>query len=709
MSTYTFDTPVLELKGVGKKGCESLLRLGVSTVGELLYLFPRAYERRGDVKLLGESEYGRPTAFLLTVASEVRNTQIKRGMTLSTFRAFDDSGSVEVVFFNSPFVKTLFHVGASFRFYGKLDYKRGHISLTSPKYEPYIEGNPLDDFVPVYPLSEGVTSKFLGKLIKSFAGDLTSGLIDPLPEEIRLKYSLPTLSFALRNIHFPESEEALKKAISRLAFDEMLYFGMGIAISARYKTTAKGIAFSPCSMKPLTELLPYELTGAQKDAINDIYRDTVLEQKNKVGTPMARILVGDVGCGKTVCAAAAIYICACSKYQSALMVPTEILARQHYAELSELFGRLGYSVALLVGSTPQREKTRIYEALKNGTLDIVVGTHALISEKVEFKNLGLVITDEQHRFGVSQRAALKDKSEAAHLLVMSATPIPRTLALALYGDLDISRITEMPKGRMRVDTYVVNEDYRSRLNTFIERQVSLGGQCYVVCPSIESDESDAELYEIGQDNSLPRAMKNATEYAKELSCALPSVRVALLHGRMKAQEKEQVMQSFANKEFDVLVSTTVIEVGVNVPNATLMVVENADRFGLSQLHQLRGRVGRGNKKSYCVLVSDSKGETARARLEVMRTTYDGYEIADKDLALRGPGDFFSLKSGNNLRQSGGFEFKLASLCNDKTLFDAAFSEAKSIVKTDPDLEKNDHSLIRRELMRIMTPTTSTIS
>jgi ATP-dependent DNA helicase RecG len=262
---------------------------------------------------------------------------------------------------------------------------------------------------------------------------------------------------------------------------------------------------------------------------------------------------------------------------------------------------------------------------------------------------------------------------------------------------------------MRVDTYVVNEDYRSRLNTFIERQVSLGGQCYVVCPSIESDESDAELYEIGQDNSLPRAMKNATEYAKELSCALPSVRVALLHGRMKAHEKEQVMQSFANKEFDVLVSTTVIEVGVNVPNATLMVVENADRFGLSQLHQLRGRVGRGNKKSYCVLVSDSRGEMARARLEVMRTTYDGYEIADKDLALRGPGDFFSLKSGNNLRQSGGFEFKLASLCNDKTLFDAAFSEAKSIVKTDPDLEKSDHSLIRRELMRIMTPTTSTIS
>ena len=709
MSTLTFDTPVSELKGVGKKSCESLLRLGVSTLGELLYLFPRAYERRGDVKLLGESEYGHPTAFLLTVASEVRNTQIKRGMTLSTFRAFDDSGSVEVVFFNSPFVKTLFHVGARFRFYGKLDYKRGHISLTSPKYEPYTEGNPLDDFVPVYPLSEGVTSKFLGKLIKSFASDLTSGLIDPLPEEIRLKYSLPTLAFALRNIHFPESEEALKKAISRLAFDEMLYFGMGIAISARYKTTAKGIAFSPCSMKPLTDLLPYELTGAQKSAVNDIYRDTVIEQKNENSTPMARILVGDVGCGKTVCAVAAIYICVFSKYQSALMVPTEILARQHYAELSELFGKLGYSVALLVGSTPLKEKARIYESLKNGTLDIVVGTHALISEKVEFKNLGLVITDEQHRFGVAQRAALKDKSKTAHLLVMSATPIPRTLALALYGDLDISRITEMPKGRMRVDTYVVNEDYRQRLNTFIERQVSLGGQCYVVCPSIESDESDAELYEIGQDNSLPRAMKNATEYAKELSCALPSVRVALLHGRMRAQEKEQVMQSFANKEFDVLVSTTVIEVGVNVPNATLMVVENADRFGLSQLHQLRGRVGRGNKKSYCVLVSDSRGESARARLEVMRTTYDGYEIADKDLALRGPGDFFSLKSGNNLRQSGGFEFKLASLCNDKTLFDAAFSEAKSIVKTDPDLEKSDHSLIRRELMRIMTPTTSTIS
>lgn len=708
MAAYTLQTSVAELRGVGKSKADALARLGISTLEDLIYLFPRAYERRGDIRLLGESEYGKPTAFLLTVASEVKSTSIKRGITLSSFRAYDDSGSVEVVFFNSAFVKNIFRTGARFRFYGKLDYSRGHIRLSSPKYEPYIEAQPLADFVPVYPLSEGLTSKFIGSLVRVSLNDILLGIPDPLPEDIRLKHALPTLAFALKNIHFPEDEAALKKAISRLAFDEMLYFGMGITLSARYKSNALGVRFSPCSLEPLTGLLPYELTDAQKSAINDIYKDTVIETKDESASPMARIIVGDVGCGKTVCATAAIYISAVSKYQSALMVPTEILARQHYKELSELFGKLGFKTALLLGSTSQKEKARIYEGMRTGTIDIVIGTHALLSDKVEFARLGLIVTDEQHRFGVAQRAALKDKSVCAHLLVMSATPIPRTLALTLYGDLDISRITEMPRGRMRVDTYVVSEDYRARLNAFIERQVAIGGQCYIVCPSIEA-EAGGELYEIGQRASFTARLKNATEYSEELARALPNLKVTLLHGKMKASEKEQVMQSFAAGDYNVLVSTTVIEVGVNVPNATLMIVENADRFGLSQLHQLRGRVGRGGKKSYCVLVSDATSETARARLDIMRTTYDGYEIADKDLAMRGPGDFFSLKSGNNLRQSGGFEFKLASLCDDRDLFDAAFSEAKSIVETDPELDNERHSGLKRELMRIMTPSTNTIS
>ncbi len=711
MTFYSMKTPVLELRGVGKAKADALKKLGIINLGDLIYFFPRAYERRGDVRLLGETEYGKSSAFILTVASEVRNTAIKKGMTLSTFRAYDDSGSVEVVFFNSPFVKNIFHTGSRFRFYGKLDYAKNHVRLSSPKYEPFLETKPLPDFVPVYPLTEGLTSKFIYSLIKSSINDLLSSTVDPLPDPIRLKHELPTLTYALKNIHFPEDETALDKAISRLAFDEMLYFGMGIGLCAKFKTQAQGVPFSPCSMTPFTSLLPYELTDSQKSAINDIYRDTVLASKGVHFQPMARILVGDVGCGKTVCAAAAMYISASSGFQSALMVPTEILARQHYSELSEMFGRLGFKVELLLGVTTQKEKQRIYESLKNGETDIVIGTHALLSDKVDFASLGLVITDEQHRFGTAQRAALKDKALTAHLLVMSATPIPRTLALALYGDLDISRITQMPKGRMRVETYVVDESYRDRLNTFIERQVSLGGQCYIVCPSIEreKDLDGAALLEPGKTKDSSQTLKNATEYAEVLKKALPNVRTALLHGKMKSWEKEQIMQSFVKGEYDVLVSTTVIEVGVNVPNAALMIVENADRFGLSQLHQLRGRVGRGKRKSYCVLVSDSKTESARARLEIMKSTFDGYEIADKDLALRGPGEFFSNEQGNNLRQSGVFEFSLASLCDDKTLFDAAFSEAKAIIDRDSELKLPEHKLLAEELHRLMTPATSTIS
>ncbi len=710
MCAYTAKTAVSELYGVGKAKAAALAKLGIHTVGELLEFFPRAYEKRGDIHLLGDSELGVPCSFILTVASEVRSVKLRSGITLSSFRAYDDSGSCEVVFFNSPFIKTVFHTGSTFRFFGKLDYAKNHVRLSSPKYEPYLANVPLLDFVPVYPLTEGVNSKFLGNLIKQALNELAPALRDPLPEEIRLKNQLPTLSFALKNIHFPENEEDLKKAISRLAFDEMFLFGLGIASSAKYKKSTGAVAFSATSLEPFASLLPYELTGAQKAAINDIYRDTVLGARSKDSAPMARIVVGDVGCGKTVVAAAAIYIAAKSGFQSALMVPTEILARQHYKEMSELLGKLGINVELLIGATSQKEKNRIYVDIKSGRASVVIGTHALLSDRLEFANLGLTVTDEQHRFGVAQRALLKDKSRSAHLLVMSATPIPRSLALALYGDLDISRITEMPKGRNRVDTYTVDESYRERLNAFIERQVSLGGQCYIVCPSIEAERSEdgAELYRVGKESGLSE-LKNAVEYAENLRQALPNVRVALLHGKMKSAEKEQIMQSFAQREYDVLVSTTVIEVGVNVPNASLMVVENADRFGLSQLHQLRGRVGRGKRKSYCVLVSDLNTEKAQKRIEIMRTTYDGYEIAECDLEMRGPGEFFSSENGNNLRQSGGFEFKLASLSNDKSLFDAAFSEAKAVFLTDPELSLPEHSEIASILKKKLLTTSSSIS
>ena len=682
-------------------------------VEDLIYFFPRAYEMRGNIRMLSQCDPEMPCAYLLTVATEVRQTTIRRGLTISKFRAFDDSGSVEVIFFNSPFIKDVFHTGSTFRFWGKVGLQKNKLQLTNPKYEPYVEGIPLVDFVPIYPLTEGISSKQIDKLIKLVLNDVLPEIKDPIPEKVRLGNSLPTLTYALKNAHFPEDKASLSRSLTRLAFEEMLYFGISISISASQKSRGEGIRFSPCSLNELTSLLPYELTNSQKQAINDVYRDTVIGVDGTV-SPMARIIVGDVGCGKTICALAAMYIAAKSGYQSALMVPTEILANQHFNEAKDLLGKLGLNVEILLGSTTQKEKRRIRESLANGETNIVVGTHALISDGVEFASLGLVITDEQHRFGVAQRAKLKEKSAKVHLLVMSATPIPRTLALTMYGDLDISKITEMPKGRQRVDTFLVNESYRFRLNDFISKQVSLGGQCYIVCPSIEPAEDEVEAIipssidgQLVSENSLN--LKNAIEYAEELKKSLPNLRIAVLHGRMKNVEKDEVMSRFSAGEIDVLVSTTVIEVGVNVPNASLMIVENAERFGLSQLHQLRGRVGRGNRKSYCILVSDINSPKSRDRLEVMRTTYDGYEIAEKDLLLRGPGDFFSSIHDENLRQSGGFDFKFASMCDNSDLLSSAFSAAKSIVSIDPQLELPEHAGLRDKLNNLLEISSSTIS
>lgn len=708
---YSLSTPVLKLNGIGKARAEKLEKLGIATLRDLIYYFPRSYENRGDVKTLGMHDTDKPHSYILTVASEVHSVMVKKGMTLSKFRAFDESGSCEVVFFNSPFVKDVFHVGSTFRFYGKTSFsKTRRLVLTAPKYEPVIDGVELDEFKPIYALTDGITSKILEKHIKTAIDDLLPLIEDPIPEDVRLKYELPTLSHAIRNIHFPKDNESISRAGRRLAFDEMLYFALGISMTASKRELGEGAHFDKCSLDKFVSNLPYELTGAQKRAINDIYSDTVLKRVDGKTPAMSRILIGDVGSGKTVCAAAAAYIAFSSGYQSAIMVPTEILAHQHYEDLSKMLGKLGTQVRLLTGSITAASKRKIYEELSLGTVDVVVGTHALLSDKVVFKNLGLIVTDEQHRFGVAQRAILKEKQKKAHMLVMSATPIPRTLALALYGDLDISKLDELPKGRQPVDTYVVNEEYRARLNTFIQKQVSLGGQCYVVCPAIEENEDIADEYIL--DNELVSQselnLKYVTTYTEELKVALPDLRIASLHGKMKASEKDNIISSFVSGEIDVIVSTTVIEVGVNVPNASLMIIENADRFGLSQLHQLRGRVGRGTRKSYCVLVSDSKYDVARERLNVMKNTNDGFEIADKDLLLRGPGDFLSSKGDNNLRQSGGFEFKMASVCNDSDLFNNAFAAAKDILSSDPELSMAHHVLLRDEITAFIC-NTSTIS
>ncbi len=705
----TPSSSVSELYGVGKTRATQLEKLGIKTLKDLIYCFPRAYEKRGAVRLLGEFDVNTRCAFLLTVATEVKTSKLRGGLTVSKFRAFDESGSVEVVFFNSTYVKDVFHIGGTFRFWVKPAWSKTHLQLVNPKYEPYIEGIPLPDYVPVYPQTEGLSSKQLDKLARSALSEVLSSITDPLPDDIRLSLGLPTLTVALRSAHLPDNDECLERALRRLAFDEMLYFGLGISMSASMKSRGEGVRFSPCSLKPILDALPYELTDSQKSAMNDIYRDTVIGKDGSI-SPMSRIVVGDVGCGKTICALLAIYIAVCSGYQTALMVPTEILARQHYADACELLGRIGIKVELLLGSTTQKEKRRIYAEIESGDAKVVIGTHALITDKVNFKSLGLIVTDEQHRFGVAQRAVLKERAERAHLLVMSATPIPRTLALAMYGDLDVSRITDMPKGRQRVDTYVVDEGYRTRLNDFIKKQVALGGQCYIVCPSIEGD-GDEMIADGAGGLVLANALglKNATEYAEKLRADLPNIAIDLLHGRMKASEKDAVMEKFSAGITSVLVSTTVIEVGVNVPNASLMIVENAERFGLSQLHQLRGRVGRGKRKSYCILVSDASAEKSRERLEVMRSTYDGFEIAERDLALRGPGDFFSSNKNNNLRQSGGFEFKFAEIFNDSELTKHAFEIAKSIISRDPELQLPEHAGLRRELDGMLSSSISTVS
>lgn len=707
-------TDIKDFPGVGKSRAAQFSKLGIHSAGDLIYFFPRAYEYRADVRLLGSCEIGISRSYVLTVATEVSNAKLKSRMTISKFRAFDESGSVEVIFFNSPYIKDIFHIGSVFRFYGKTSFsKTKRLNLINPQYEPVVEGVALEDFIPKYSLTEGLTTKFINRLVKVAIDACIPGIEDHLPENIRLDNNLSSLGYALKNIHFPESHDALARAQRRLAFDEMLFFALGISLSLSKRAKTIGVPFVPCSIKPLTDLLPYELTDSQKKTINDIYYDTVLKKENGITPAMSRIVVGDVGCGKTVCAIAAMYFAKISGYQSALLVPTEILANQHYNDISSLMQRLGIKVELLTGSMTAKKKRHVYESLKSGETDIVVGTHALITGKVSFARLGLIITDEQHRFGVAQRAVLKNKSENAHILVMSATPIPRTLALALYGDLDISRITDMPKGRLKVDTYVVDETYRLRLNSFISKQVALGGQCYIVCPSIEKSDDDSDIITDGLTNAnliYTRSLdlKNAVEYTEELKKVMPGIRIECLHGKMKTDEKDAVMRRFVQGETDILVSTTVIEVGVNVPNASLMVVENAERFGLSQLHQLRGRVGRGTRKSYCVLVSDLNTEKAKARLEVMRTTYDGFEIADKDLILRGPGDFFSHNDGDNYRQSGGFEFKLASICDDNSLFEAAFSSAKSILSADPDLSMKEH-LALADIIATSTAPPSTIS
>ncbi len=720
-----FDTDIKKLYGVGEVRASKYRALGISSVGDLLQHYPRGYEDRGNIRLLSECDGSEKCALLLTVATQPKSVRIKGRMTLTKFRAYDDSASCEITFFNQDYLKNTFLPGMTFRFYGKPDYKNGKFTLTSPAYEVWSEEAELPALVPVYPLTNGLSQKQIAKDMHAAFTLVAAGggEEDPLPDDIRRRNKLCLRSYAQKNIHNPESFSALAAAKKRLIFDEFFGFALGLTISAAKQHRASAYACTSSNVLPLTECIPYTLTGAQQRVISEIRADMARD------TAMSRIVVGDVGSGKTVCAAAAMLFAVQSGHQAALMAPTEILARQHYESLKEIFDKLGLKSALLLGATTAAEKKKIYAEISSqgeDRLDVVVGTQALLSEGVEFASLGLAVVDEQHRFGVGQRSLLSQKNSMCHLLVMSATPIPRSLALALYGDLDISTIDEIPPGRQVVDTFVVDESYRDRLCNFIKKQIDEGGQVYVVCPAVEESEETADEEEqadlllssvsVADDifgmsaeiKTRPR-LKSAVKFAGELAERFPKLCVDFLHGRLKSAEKEEKMRNFAEGRTHILVSTTVIEVGVNVPSASLMIVENAERFGLSQLHQLRGRVGRGSRKSYCVLVSDMIKEdcSAKERLMTIKNSHDGYSIAQKDLEMRGPGDFIRTAADSKMRQSGGVRFRLAEFCDDTGLMKCAFDEARRLFESDRELK--EYPELRRQTEHLFSQNSGSVN
>lgn len=705
---------VRHLYGVGEKLEKSLNSAGLRTVKDMLYYFPRAYQNRADVRDLNdESSYGEFHSYILTVANEPTVAMIKRGMNLLKFRAFDDTGKVNITYFNQNYLKDIFHTGATFRFWGKIEQKKRTLYLTSPSYEPVLPTKLLDPLVPVYPLFSGVNQKLLSKLQKEITDNIPTLISDFLPQKTRQDNQLCTLGYALKNIHLPVSEEALNAAIKRLSFDELFLFALSLSRIKKAQESKKAPAFKDTDVSALLSLLPYAPTNAQKKAINEICGDTCVKNDILWTKPMNRIVVGDVGSGKTLVAICAAYIACKNGYQCALMAPTEILASQHFEDIKPLFDSLKIRCELLTGSTSRKDKNQILCRIKSGETKLVIGTHALIQSGVEFNSLALTITDEQHRFGAIQRSSLADKGEGSHTLVMSATPIPRTLTFMMYGDLDISLIDEMPPGRQRVDTFVVDESYRDRLNSFIKKQIENGNQVYIVCPTVEEKKddidnfSDFNPFDMYIENEQP-PLKAAVEYAKNLSeNVFPDLNIAFIHGKLKDKEKDAIMMDFAERRVDILVSTTVIEVGVNVPNATLMVVENAERFGLSQLHQLRGRVGRGKDKSYCILISDSKNEKSTMRLNIMKTTYDGYSIAEKDLQMRGPGDFFS--PNGNVRQSGQMDLGISKSCSDTALLHSAFESARLILQSDPTLAQDEHKALLSQVEDMCKISVNTIN
>ena len=670
---------VEQLPGIGPARAKSLEKLGLATVEDLLRYFPRDYEDRRRFSTVAAAPVDLPVCLELLVAEPPRLSRIRKGLELVKARLVDDTGSVTATFFNQSYMKDALRTGETYVVYGRVEGPPGRRQMTNPVCERADRARFTGRILPIYPLTRGISNNLLAGLTLRCVEECAGQVEETLPAGLRREHALAAAEFACRNIHFPRDEEALELARRRLIFEELFCLACGMALLRTGRTCAEGVPFSTPPVEEFLALLPFSLTAAQRRAMEEVAADTAS------GAPMNRLVQGDVGSGKTMVAAYGAWLAAKNGGQCALMAPTELLAEQHFRSLAPLLGRAGVRVGLLTGSVKGKARKELYAALAAGEVDLVVGTHALLSEGVAFSNLALAITDEQHRFGVAQRAALAAK---AHVLVMSATPIPRTLALIIYGDLEVSVIDELPPGRTPVETYVVGEDKRQRMYRFVRKLVGQGRQAYLVCPAVEEGEESP-----GEPGG--EGLKAAVPYAEHLkSEVFPDLRVGLVHGKMKARDKDAAMTAFAAGELDVLVSTTVIEVGVDVPNAALMVVENADRFGLSQLHQLRGRVGRGKHQSYCVLMTSTHSAESRERLRVLAKTADGFRIAEEDLKLRGPGDFFGQ------RQHGLPQLGIADLAADMRVLKEAQQAAQALLEADPGLSRREHAPLLGRVRRL---------
>ena len=628
--------PVSILKGVGPARVKQFANLNIFTLGDLICHFPRGYEDRTRLLTIDKLEVDQSACFKAMVMNHPRTTHIRKGLDLTKVQVADHTARLNLTFFNNKFAAEQLQYGKEYIFYGAVSGDFIGYNMTNPIFEA-LDSAPVTTrrVLPIYPLTAGLSNAVVLRCVQQ-----ALAICDPpeeiLPEAIRLRYGILSAERAYQVIHQPTSMQEAELAKRRLIFEEFFVFSAGLSLMRAARSEKQTPAYANTDLSAFHTALPFRLTGAQSRAIGEILADF------RRGAPMNRLVQGDVGAGKTMVAAAAAYCAIQNGHQCALMAPTEILAEQHYQSLSRLLSPMGIQVGLLTGSMKEKDKKAVRTQLSDGSIQLAIGTHALLSDATTFRDLDLVIADEQHRFGVAQRSKLAAKGADPHLLVMSATPIPRTLALILYGDLDVSILDELPPGREPVDTFLVGESYRPRINAFLRKQVQEGHQCFVVCPAVEENQ---EL-----------DIKSAQLWAETLQTAVfPDLRVALLHGQMKGSEKEAVMTGFARGEADILVATTVIEVGVDVPNATLMVIEDADRFGLSQLHQLRGRVGRGNAKSYCILTSHNRNPDTLQRLKAFCKTTDGFKIAEEDLKMRGPGDFFGQ------RQSGLPAFRVADL------------------------------------------------